>query len=676
MENTLKFCKANTKQIDEANGIIPFTLTTFTVDRDGDVIFPAGGILTNFRKNPISLFMHNAFDVPPAKLLPDTIRSNTKEMTGDVQFDIVNDPFAKFLFDKYIDGYLSAGSIRFIPIEFDTEIAIEGQTGFGIKVWELIEFSLVTIPSNTQALRKEYDEARQGLYLDYQKPYYSVIEKFSKYKNPNIDIEKQIFPFCIGEGCKDLADTKEKEIEILAIDPKEDEKIMMEIATGIATSIKKDCECEENKSSNGFIDTIFKGFDKSFLVEAQEISPANKELEWASKFCECEVKNLYVTTTGFNDLWKGSFLSELFNKMIDWDLKDSRDLNIDGKEYPPCYETIQLNSKEFISTMISGLEFWNAQKFNIVIKYKLYGYNERLIFYIDKDYSKDLNNLLSTCWNSAKTNHKLKNESFTLSGKFIDKTNLDWDDVFLTDFNTDIVKKAINSINNLTDRAPNRGLIFMGSPGNGKTFTGKVVLNKSKSTFIWITAKDLYWMGSVSGLSYAFDVAKTLAPCILFIEDIDSFISSTLIDLLKTEMDGIEQSSGITTILTTNFPERLPKALIDRPGRFHDVLDFDFPDSKQIIKMLSYWYNGLTKTFIQEIVEDLKGLSGAHIFELVQYSKMIEDEEKKLPEISFMIAYEKTLIQKETIENLKFSNKSETVSERQFLEMLKSHVND
>lgn len=217
MENQLKFCQANTKQISREKAIIPFTLTTFAVDRDGDVIFPSGGVLTNFRKNPISLFMHNAFDVPPARLLPDSIKSTTQEMTGDVEFDVANDQFAEFLFEKFANGFLSAGSIRFIPIEFDREQVLEGQTGLAIKVWELIEFSLVTIPSNPEALRKEYDQAREGSYLDYQKPYYSTIEKFTKYKNSNIDIEKQIFPFCEGEGCKDVLNVKAKEDEEIII---------------------------------------------------------------------------------------------------------------------------------------------------------------------------------------------------------------------------------------------------------------------------------------------------------------------------------------------------------------------------------------------------------------------------------------------------------------------------
>jgi hypothetical protein len=249
MENTLKFCQANTKQISGEKATIPFTLTTFSVDRDGDVIFPTGGILTNFRKNPISLFMHNAFDVPPAKLLPDSIQSNTQEMTGNVQFDVKNDPFAEFLFKKFESGFLNAGSIRFIPIEFDKEMVLDGQTGFAVKVWELIEFSLVTIPANPEALRKEYKDGNQGLYQKHEQPYYSAIKRFYEYHNRNLDVDKQVFSFCVGEGCKDLL-TGERKTNI-GID-NVTETIKQEIES--SPNIAENCKCKQKEYESDIIE--------------------------------------------------------------------------------------------------------------------------------------------------------------------------------------------------------------------------------------------------------------------------------------------------------------------------------------------------------------------------------------------------------------------------------------
>jgi len=200
MENTLKFCKANTNQIDESAGIVPFVMTSFNVDESGDVMNPLGALLDEFAKNPISLWMHQMFDVPPSKVLPETIKQTSQIMDGNVQFDL-SDPFGEFLFGKYVNGFLSAGSIRFVPIEFTQEIVLEGQTGFFFRIWKLKEFSLVTLPDNVDALRKEYKDGKQGLYQSYEKPYYSAIEKFYEYHNRDLDIDKQIFSFCTGAGC-------------------------------------------------------------------------------------------------------------------------------------------------------------------------------------------------------------------------------------------------------------------------------------------------------------------------------------------------------------------------------------------------------------------------------------------------------------------------------------------
>ena len=63
-------------------------------------------------------------------------------------------------------------------------------------------------------------------------------------------------------------------------------------------------------------------------------------------------------------------------------------------------------------------------------------------------------------------------------------------------------------------------------------------------------------------------------------KDIDSWIKDYTVDLLKTEMDGIRENKGMITMLTSNFPEDMPKALIDRPGRFSDILNYEYPDKE------------------------------------------------------------------------------------------------
>jgi len=92
----------------------------------------------------------------------------------------------------------------------------------------------------------------------------------------------------------------------------------------------------------------------------------------------------------------------------------------------------------------------------------------------------------------------------------------------------------------------------------GKTLSSRIIRNQAKGSFIWVSARDFHKAGSVGGVGLAFELAREIAPSVIVFEDVDNWLYDTTIDLMKTEMDGIARSSGVLTILTTNFPERLP----------------------------------------------------------------------------------------------------------------------
>ena len=131
----------------------------------------------------------------------------------------------------------------------------------------------------------------------------------------------------------------------------------------------------------------------------------------------------------------------------------------------------------------------------------------------------------------------------------------------------------------------------------------------------------------------------------------DNWLTDRTIDLLKTEMDGIGRSSGVTTILTTNFPERLPEALIDRPGRFHDVLKFDLPTAAERKRMLSKWIDGITPQELTQAVNKTDGYSGAHLYELANFAKTIKDEDSISLSTALTKALEKIAEQRALIDN-------------------------
>jgi SpoVK/Ycf46/Vps4 family AAA+-type ATPase len=124
------------------------------------------------------------------------------------------------------------------------------------------------------------------------------------------------------------------------------------------------------------------------------------------------------------------------------------------------------------------------------------------------------------------------------------------------------------------------------------------------------------------------DLAKELSPAIIAMEDIDASFTRHTIDVLKTEMDGVSRSSGITTILTTNHPKSFPEALLDRPGRFHDVLKFDLPEDGVRKAMLEKWLPDLSTKACLKAVSDTKGYSGAHVYELCEYAKSLREQDE------------------------------------------------
>lgn len=159
------------KKINLDEGIIPFILTSLTVDRDSEVVLPDGGDTTEFKKNPVFMWAHNIWAPSIGRVIPETLKATTKKMTADVEFDL-DDPFAAMIFNKYTKGHLNAGSIRFRPIEISKDPVLPKQKRDTIKKWKLLEFSACPVPSNPDALAQiqkafsDLDDDRAREWLD------------------------------------------------------------------------------------------------------------------------------------------------------------------------------------------------------------------------------------------------------------------------------------------------------------------------------------------------------------------------------------------------------------------------------------------------------------------------------------------------------------------------------
>lgn len=135
------------KEIEGEDRTLEFTITTETKDRDKDTISSDGWILDNFLKNPVVLWAHKYDQPAVGKALE--VRKDGNGLKSRVEFataDIY--PFADQVYKLYKNGYMKAVSVGFIPIEWEEN----KEGGYNFKKQELLEFSLVPVPANPEAL--------------------------------------------------------------------------------------------------------------------------------------------------------------------------------------------------------------------------------------------------------------------------------------------------------------------------------------------------------------------------------------------------------------------------------------------------------------------------------------------------------------------------------------------
>jgi hypothetical protein len=400
---------------------------------------------------------------------------------------------------------------------------------------------------------------------------------------------------------------------------------------------------------------------EAFDVCEVESKAANFEYELFTRFLGCSVKNIYQNSYSIPSPLLGTYLSGFKKVLSEFKLQDSRNFSYNGGEVPLVYETIELNSNISDDFLIEGISFYEVNDENkLVMKINPTMFGLEVHLFSSNDNRKWNKELLGEVHKWVKENNFLKGEIFGLSGEFLNKTKDTYDDLFLEKDVLNSIIKSVNQLNEKGKESPSRGLMFIGKPGTGKTKTGKILMNTLKNTtFIWVSSRDFDKVGSNTAIKIGFSLARDLAPTVLFMEDIDSWLRDYSIDLLKTEMDGMKENKGIITVLTSNTPEKFPDALLDRPGRFHDVLEFSLPD-KEIRKiMIEKWVKeDIDNKLMNSILDATEGCSGAHIKELVDFAKLIKNDDKINIGESLLKSLEKLKKQKNLIDRIKKDNKT------------------
>ncbi|MCJ1961349.1 CDC48 family AAA ATPase [Novosphingobium mangrovi (ex Hu et al. 2023)] len=179
--------------------------------------------------------------------------------------------------------------------------------------------------------------------------------------------------------------------------------------------------------------------------------------------------------------------------------------------------------------------------------------------------------------------------------------NIGWDDIGGLDAAQTRLKEGIElplknpaAFHKLGIRSA-KGFLLYGPPGTGKTLLAKAVAKEAEANFISIKSSDLLskWYGeSEQQIARLFARARQVAPCVIFIDEIDSLVpargmggglgepqvTARVVNTILAEMDGMEELQSVVLVGATNRPGLVDPALL-RPGRFDELVYVGTPDT-------------------------------------------------------------------------------------------------
>ena len=187
---------------------------------------------------------------------------------------------------------------------------------------------------------------------------------------------------------------------------------------------------------------------------------------------------------------------------------------------------------------------------------------------------------------------------------------------------------------------PAKGFLLYGPPGTGKTLLAKAVAREAEANFIATKSSDLLskWYGeSEQQIARLFARARQVAPCVIFIDELDSLVparggglgepqvTERVVNTILAEMDGLEELQSVVVIGATNRPNLVDPALL-RPGRFDELIYVSVPDRggrRRILSIQTQKMPLASDVDLDDLAERTDRFTGADLEDLVRRAGLV-----------------------------------------------------
>lgn len=329
----------------------------------------------------------------------------------------------------------------------------------------------------------------------------------------------------------------------------------------------------------------------------------------------------FLDTYKFRDMIKGSYQYRIQSEMIPISLEKTVRLPIFGNFFVECKGS---DIRLFVSLDLA----YDSSQCCITVMVDPHNAAQAEQFLSDMDASIQANDIYyKKCLSYERGNINFTAVSPTAWASIIMKPDL----------KESIRQNTVGVLENMEilssiGMCPNNNLMLISPPGMAKTMTFRAISCEIEGTMtrIWCTGKSIEYPEHVTKL---FEAARALSPCVIFIEDMDTFggerttsrAPRVLNEFLQC-LDGAQENAGVVVIASTNDVASIDEALSSRPGRFNVKIEVPLPDAEDRRMMLNNFFLGynagfdtsVTKDIVKTVIDMTAGLTGDYLKNLAK----------------------------------------------------------